>query len=357
MIWRFTWAADLRACLLASSVLGLAVACGPLVTQARSETEANAEVRAALRADPAFQLIPPEARASQVETTPEALTWSGYQTGLNGVGGTEPAPPGIDSQSVLMEWDGKLRKEGWTPAGGLCDQPTEPALRRVSGVWSKQIRGRPAFFKVSIVGSRLEYGMYIRAVSDSGPRDMMSLLNFFPGPIGCSGPQMGVTASPPPPSTRATPPQASLRLPACDPAAGDYQKQGRPTPAPCISIDPYQQIRDNLRHLERMTPKPVDVAFLQPAAADLNRALQDLRAQGLYDDVSVRQAIAGYKSLDGALVHPPHNNEKWSTRDARAVVVLAHASACLIGEHGPTTSVVNVVGHTNDGGCEALYGH
>lgn len=170
-----------------------------------------------------------------------------------------------------------------------------------------------------------------------------------------SPPQRFIATSPPPASTLASPPSTAHLLP-CDPAAADYQKQGMPTPGPCISIDPEQQIRDNLRHLQRMNPKPADAAALQPARADLDRTFQELRAQGLYDDTSVRTAIARYRSLNGALVHPP-GNEKRVTVDARAMVWLEHGSACLIGEHGPTRSIVEVVGHTLDGGCEALYGH
>jgi hypothetical protein len=129
-----------------------------------------------------------------------------------------------------------------------------------------------------------------------------------------------------------------------------------PTPGPCISVDPNLQMQSNSRYLQRRDPTPADAAAVGPAAVDLQRVFEDLRARGLYDKTSVQRAIAAYSPLDGALVHPPQS-ENLFTVGARVVVVLEHGSACLIGEHGPTASVVNVVGHTLDGGCEALYGH
>lgn len=129
-----------------------------------------------------------------------------------------------------------------------------------------------------------------------------------------------------------------------------------PTPGPCISINPEQQIQDNLRYLQRMQPGAVDVVALQAASVDLKQAFAGLRSRGLYDVASARQAVGGYPSLRQASVHPPLN-ERLSTRDATVVLVLEHGSGCLIGEHGPTASVVNIVGHTMDGACEAVYGH
>lgn len=115
-------------------------------------------------------------------------------------------------------------------------------------------------------------------------------------------------------------------------------------------------MRDNLRYLQRLKPKASDVAALHPAAADLQQAFGDLRSRGLYDVASVKQAIAGYQPLRQAAVHAPLH-DKLSIPNVTVVVALEHGSACLIGEHGPTTSAVNVLGHTLDGACEAIYGH
>jgi hypothetical protein len=145
-------------------------------------------------------------------------------------------------------------------------------------------------------------------------------------------------------------------LPPCNPAAADEQKQGMPRPAPCFSVDPNQQFRDNTLYLRRMKPKDADRAALRSSATDLERVFGQLRAGGLYDPASFQSAILPYPTLKNSLVHAP-SNERLSTRDPTVVVVLEHGSACLLGEHGPTESVANVVGHTNDGGCEAQYGH
>jgi hypothetical protein len=142
----------------------------------------------------------------------------------------------------------------------------------------------------------------------------------------------------------------------CSPESADEKQTPGQTPTPCISIDPTQNFRDNARYRERITPKPADVAALQAAASDLNRAFAELRAQGLFSDASVRQAISRNRSLDGAWIHPPAS-EELATTGATALVVLQHTSACLIGEHGPNASVVTITGQTRDGGCEALYGH
>ncbi len=160
------------------------------------------------------------------------------------------------------------------------------------------------------------------------------------------------------PAAAATPtPLASASaLILCNPAAADYQKAGTPTPAPCISVNPDQQIEDNLSHLQRRMPQPADAAALAPAASDLGGVFSALRAQGVYDVAAVQQAGGAYPSLRQAHVHAPRS-EKLTTVDARVVVVLEHGTACLMGEHGPTRSVVYVVGETLDGGCEALYGH
>jgi hypothetical protein len=155
-------------------------------------------------------------------------------------------------------------------------------------------------------------------------------------------------------SAGATP--SSGRLPLCNPAAADYQKEGMPTPAPCISFNPEQQIIDSARPRDRRSPQPSDAAALAPAAADLNRVFADLRARQVYDLASVQQAVNAYGSLRGASVHTPQS-EKLETVHPQVVVVLELASACLIGEHGAAESVVYVVGLTLDGGCEALYGH
>lgn len=140
--------------------------------------------------------------------------------------------------------------------------------------------------------------------------------------------------------------------PAYEVKAGPGATQVSPPPSTVVPDMP----PDNLNHLRRAKPRPQDAAALQPARADLEQAFQELRAQGLYDDASVRTGIARYKSLDGARVHLP-GMHKTVPADATAMVWLSHETACLIGEHGPTRSIVDVVGMVRDGGCEALYGH
>jgi hypothetical protein len=123
------------------------------------------------------------------------------------------------------------------------------------------------------------------------------------------------------------------RLPLCNPAAADFQKEGMPTPAPCMSFNPEQQIVDNARPRDRRSPQPSDVAALASAAADLRRVFADPRARQVYDLASVQQAVGAYGSLRGASVHTPQSEKLW-TVDPQVVVVLERASACLIGEHG-----------------------
>lgn len=153
---------------------------------------------------------------------------------------------------------------------------------------------------------------------------------------------------------------SSSRLPLCNPAAADYQKQGMPTPAPCISFDPQAQMRENVRGLiQRSKPKPEDVAALESASLDLERMFADLRAKSLYDPASVNAAIAGLPSLQGASVHAVSPNEILPTPGPTpmTMVALERRSACLLGEHGPERSLVMVVGHTLDGSCESFYAH
>src|SRR5262245_23828463 len=126
-------------------------------------------------------------------------------------------------------------------------------------------------------------------------------------------------------SARATP--SPGRLPLCNPAAADYQKEGMPTPAPCISFNPEQQIIDNARPRDRRSPQPSDAAALASAAADLNRVFADLRARQVYDLAAVQQAVNAYGSLRGASVHTPQS-EKLETVHPQVVVVLERASAC-----------------------------
>jgi hypothetical protein len=130
-----------------------------------------------------------------------------------------------------------------------------------------------------------------------------------------------------------------------------------PAPGPPGPVGTQHQISDNLAYLQRRDPRPADVAALRPAAGDLDRALQDLRARNLSDDASARQALQAYPTLDGARVHPPPASEKLFDRNTTVVVVLERGSACLIGELGPADESVHLVGRTLDGGCEALYGH
>ncbi len=140
----------------------------------------------------------------------------------------------------------------------------------------------------------------------------------------------------------------------CKPA--DEKKQGSTTPAPCVSINVEKQIQDNLKYLNRLSPQPTDVAALQGAASDLNQVFQALRDKGLYDAASVQQTVGTKSSLAGARVRAPVTERLFTTHPT-VVVFLEHRSACLIGEHGPERSVVNVVGQIADGGCEAVYGH
>ena len=167
------------------------------------------------------------------------------------------------------------------------------------------------------------------------------------------GPAATGTPSPPP---RAASPQPSPGVPLCNPAAADYRKAGAPTPSPCVSFDPDQQMRQNLAYLDRRSPSATDAAALAPAVSALQRVFDDLRASGQYDLAAVQHAVAARPELQTARVHPPLS-ERLPTRDARVVVVLAHGTACLFGVHGPSASPVAVVGLTLDGGCEAIYGH
>jgi hypothetical protein len=101
---------------------------------------------------------------------------------------------------------------------------------------------------------------------------------------------------------------------------------------------------------------PADAAALGPAAGDLTAALEDLHARHLSDEASTRQALQAHPTLDGARVHAP-SSERLFDPDTTVVVVLAHGSACLIGELGPADDAVHVVGPSLDGGCEVLLGH
>src|SRR5213078_4588636 len=128
-----------------------------------------------------------------------------------------------------------------------------------------------------------------------------------------------------------------------------HQKFAKVTPSPVATAVPRiedinQRMADNTAYRQRRQPHAADAVALSQAAADLN------------DEPSVEQAITDRPALQGAYVESPQS-KVLTTANPSAVVVLEHRSACLIGEHGPISSVVYVVGMTLDGGCVALYGH
>jgi hypothetical protein len=126
-------------------------------------------------------------------------------------------------------------------------------------------------------------------------------------------------------------------------------------PPPPISTQ--QQISDNLAYLQRRDPRPSDAAALAPAALDLDQVLQTLDSQHIVDDGATRQALLAYPPLGEAQVVRPIGNEKLFDSGTTVIVVLTHGSACLIGELGPASESVHMVGLTQDGACIARYGH
>jgi hypothetical protein len=151
-----------------------------------SERDANKALRETLRADPAFQLIPPAVRSSMHEDIPVMTSMTSPEEGPNGYSGREPAPAVMDVQTLLTARDQKLRGAGWTLAGGECYLLTDPDHRSIIGLWTKRIKGRWAFFEFGLFRSDLIYGIHIRAVSDNAGRrtgDFMPGLR--PGHLGC----------------------------------------------------------------------------------------------------------------------------------------------------------------------------
>jgi hypothetical protein len=176
-------------------VMGLVTACSFV----ESETARNADLRQALRSDPAFQLIPRAVRGSLREAMPSStgISFVDSQYGLNGFSGGELASPGVDFGGKLADWDTKLRAAGWTAAGGDCVHDDDPSQRMTGGIWTRQIKGRWAFFYVvaiggdskgvTIPGSRYVYGIYIRAVHDDiSGNNVRDFSHFEPGPLGCA---------------------------------------------------------------------------------------------------------------------------------------------------------------------------
>ena len=182
-----------RACLIAAVTVGIlltvmaVLVVGMILSQLNpSDSAANADLRAALRRDSAFQLIPPGVRSSLAEQVPHA-GFVGPEVGLNGFSGVEQAAAD-DAGPTITSLDGRLRPLGWQPAGGVCIEPGDPVQREVGGIWSKQIQGRWAFFIFALAGSEHSYAIYIRPLADRAGADPSSFSNFQPGPLGCAGP-------------------------------------------------------------------------------------------------------------------------------------------------------------------------
>lgn len=155
-----------------------------------SEAAQNAALRQALRADPAFKMIPAPVRASMVEVLPHSGAFTGPQTGAMGWGGSEPWD-GSDPTPRVLEWGRRLESAGWTPAGagsegrwaraGICARDRTGAEIN-EGMWRKTIKGRCAWFIYGLNVKEMEYGIYTTAVGDAygcpSPPDH---------PLGCGG--------------------------------------------------------------------------------------------------------------------------------------------------------------------------
>ena len=180
-------------CLVVALAVILTLGVGGLVVVlsvvSQSDAEANDDLRQALRADPAFKLIPPDIRASLREVRPTETSYfsvHSQQLGPNGFTAVGQVNPSNDLQVQLTELNSQLQAVGWEPSGGECSLPNDPNQRAIGGIWTKQIRGRWAFAYMEAWGQRAIYALYIRAVSDPAGRTVTDFHKFEPGPLGCA---------------------------------------------------------------------------------------------------------------------------------------------------------------------------
>src|SRR5579859_4672450 len=153
--------ASLKLVLLAGAAAALT---GCAQTLTHSDVSANAELRASLRKDAAYQLIPPEVRAGMREFMPAASGFGGPEVGLNGFAGMRPNAV-ADPASEIGDWDGRLQAVGWKPIGGHCGDPADAAHREIGGAWVKKISGRWAFFLYQVAGEGESFAMFIRPLA------------------------------------------------------------------------------------------------------------------------------------------------------------------------------------------------
>jgi hypothetical protein len=114
--------------ILAALGLGTEGGCGPT---SPSETQRNAELRQALRGDPAFRLLSSQVRSSLSEYVAHSSGFNGPQVGLNGFSGIEAATANVQPDVLLRYWDADLPGVGWSLAEGECRQPGDPAQREI----------------------------------------------------------------------------------------------------------------------------------------------------------------------------------------------------------------------------------